>query len=279
MFEEVWYRHRIDDDTLRCEVSTWTTVPMKRKQLYTSQVGRKRVQRSERGAPRTRAVAYLRVSTERQADGGTSLEGQRNQINGYAKLFDLDIVAWKQDPGVSGKTLKRPGVQDALRLLGNGRADALVVAKLDRLTRSLRDLGLLLDRYFQAEGKALLSVAEQVDTRTATGRMVLNVFTTIAQWEREQIGERVSAMHAVKRVRRERVGRPPYGLRVASDGRTLEPDPAEQAALEVLWGLRQQGVSLRGIAQELQHRGHPSRGARWHPTTVARIVARGSERS
>lgn len=218
-------------------------------------------------------IGYMRVSTDRQADEGTSLAAQKKQIEAYCNVYGLRVVAWIKDPGKSGKTLKRPGIQKALRMLDDGKAEGLIVAKLDRLTRSLKDLGALLERYFR-DDKALLSVGEQVDTRSATGRMVLNVITTIAQWEREQIGERVASMHAEKRARRERVGKPPYGMRVGSDGRTLKPDRDEQSALKMIRTMRDGGESVRGIAEELNRKNIPSRGKKWHATTVARILAR-----
>ena len=140
---------------------------------------------------RTRAIAYLRVSTDKQADEGVSLEAQRAKLEAYASLYDLDLVAVEVDAGVSAKSLDRPALGRALAMLRAGRADALLVVKLDRLTRSVRDLGELLDGYFGPEKKAaLLSVADQIDTRTAAGRMVLNILTSVAQWEREAIGER-----------------------------------------------------------------------------------------
>ena len=133
----------------------------------------------------TRTVAYLRVSTDHQADRGVSLEAQRAKVEAYASLYDLELVAVEVDAGASAKSLSgRPALSRALSMLEAGEADALLVVKLDRLTRSVRDLGALLDT-FQAGGWELMSVSEQVDTRTAAGRLVLNVLASIFQWERE----------------------------------------------------------------------------------------------
>ena len=90
---------------------------------------------------RTRTVAYLRVSTDKQADRGVSLEAQRAKAEGYAALFDLDLVAIEVDAGESAKSLARPALDRALAMLRTGKADALLVVKLDRLTRSVRDYG------------------------------------------------------------------------------------------------------------------------------------------
>jgi site-specific DNA recombinase len=142
---------------------------------------------------KTRVVAYLRVSTDKQADHGISLDAQRAKLTAYAELYDLDLVTVEVDAGASAKTLDRPALQRALTTLKAGRADALLVVKLDRLTRSVRDLADLVDDYFRDGKYALLSVSEQVDTRSAAGRMVLNILTAIGEWEREAIGERTSA--------------------------------------------------------------------------------------
>lgn len=85
---------------------------------------------------RTRAVGYIRVSTEAQAEEGVSLDAQRAKLEAFAIAADLELVAIREDAGVSAKTLARPGLQAALEDLHAGRADALLVAKLDRLTRS-----------------------------------------------------------------------------------------------------------------------------------------------
>src|SRR6202158_3470062 len=141
----------------------------------------------------TRAVAYLRVSTEKQADKGVSLDAQRAKVEAYAQLYEVDLVEVIVDAGLSAKTLDRPGLGKALGMLKARHAEALLVVKLDRLTRSVVHLGQLVEDYF-ADGKwALLSVGEQIDTRSAAGRLVLNVLASVSQWEREAIGERTAA--------------------------------------------------------------------------------------
>src|SRR6266699_1866769 len=108
----------------------------------------------------TRAVGYIRVSTDKQAEHGISLEAQHAKLTQYAALYDIELVDIIVDAGVSAKSLNRPGLQRALGMLRKGQADALLVAKLDRLTRSTRDLGTLVEEDL-ARGKwSLLSVAE-----------------------------------------------------------------------------------------------------------------------
>ena len=114
------------------------------------------------------AIGYIRCSTDEQATDGVSLDIQRKRIQQYADLYDIDLIAIIEDAGASAKTMKRDGLQTALRMLKEGKADALLVAKLDSLTRSVRDLGELIEVYF---GKyRLLSVADHIDTSSAPGR-------------------------------------------------------------------------------------------------------------
>ena len=108
----------------------------------------------------TKAVGYIRVSTDKQADHGISLDAQRTKLEAYAALYDIELVAVIVDAGVSAKTLQRPGLQQALGMLRRGEADALLVAKLDRLTRSVKDLGTLLDAYFRRQPSRCSRVAD-----------------------------------------------------------------------------------------------------------------------
>lgn len=223
----------------------------------------------------TRTVAYLRVSTDRQADRGVSLEAQRAKVEAYASLYDLGLVAVEVDAGASAKTLCRPALTRALEMLKSGDADALLVVKLDRLTRSVKDLGTLIDRYFAPGKAALMSVGEQVDTRTASGRMVLNVLTSVAQWERETISERTAATTAYLRSQHVYTGGPvPYGWQLAEDGAYVEPCDAEQAILRAALELKFSGLSLRKVGARLEARGMlPRSGRRWHAKTVRDLLS------
>lgn len=199
---------------------------------------------------KTRVVAYVRVSTDQQANEGVSLEAQEAKIRQYEELYDLDVVAIEIDAGESAATLERPGMQRALRRLDRFEAEALLVVKLDRLTRSVRDLCDLVDTYFKDGEHSLISIGEQLDTRSAAGRMMLTMLVTIGQWEREVIGERTSAaMQHLKSQGRYCGGRVPYGK--AKDGDMLIDEPTEIAVVEQARALRVVGHTLRTIANLL----------------------------
>lgn len=224
-------------------------------------------------APRPRIVAYIRVSTDKQAEHGVSLDAQRAKVTQYAELYDLDLVAIEVD-ALTAKHLDRPALVRALTMLDAGTADGLLVVKLDRLTRSVRDLGNLIERHFGPRGSSLISVSENVDTRTAAGRLVLNVLASVGQWERETIGERTSAAMQHLRASGESTGTAPYGFRVGPDGSKLEEELGEQRARTLVRELRAEGLSFRAIGDRLTAAGCVSRtGSKWHPQTVANIAA------
>lgn len=222
----------------------------------------------------TRAVAYIRVSTDKQADQGVSLEAQQAKIQVYASLYDLELVDTLIDAGCSAKSLDRPGLGKALVMLKSGQADALIIVKLDRLTRSVADLGELVDSYFANGKAALLSVSEQIDTRSAAGRLVLNVLASVAQWEREAIGERTSAALQHLQAQGEYIGgRVPYGYRLTEAGE-LAPHEPEQAVIRAARELRTAGLTLRAIAVALDKRGFTARnGKPFAATQIQRMVA------
>lgn len=223
-----------------------------------------------------KVIAYARVSTADQADHGISLEAQGAKLTSYAALYDLTIVETIVDAGESAKSLNRPGLQRALAMLRRGEADGLVIVKLDRLTRSVADWQTLIDDHFgERAGKQLFSVNDSIDTRTAAGRLVLNVLLSVAQWERETTGERTREALRHKIRIGERCGKVRFGFDLASDGKTLVPN-GEQAAIALMADLRASGHTLRQIATELTARGIPTKegGVIWTHTAVGRILQR-----
>src|SRR6266478_4116606 len=210
-----------------------------------------------------KTIGYARVSTDKQADHGVSLEAQAEKIRAMAVVHNAELIDIIVDGGESAKSLNRPGMARLLAMVDAGQIKAVIVAKLDRLTRSVKDLCELLER-LQRRGVALVSVAESLDTGSAAGRLVLNIMAAVSQWEREAIGERTRDALGHKRSQGERVGNIAFGSRLAGDGQHLEPDPAEQAALAEIRRLRNQGTTMRGIAAAMNHREFRTRrGTAW----------------
>jgi DNA invertase Pin-like site-specific DNA recombinase len=197
-----------------------------------------------------KAIGYVRVSTDRQAELGVSLEAQEAKIRSMATVEGAELLEVMIDGGESAKNLNRRGLQRLLALVNSGKVEAVVIAKLDRLTRSVKDLFSLLE-LFEKRGFALISVAESLDTASAAGRLVITIMAAVSQWEREAIGERTRDALRHKRSTGERVGNIRFGFRLSPDGKHVEPDPGEQGVLTEIRHLRQSGHTLRGIASAL----------------------------
>lgn len=196
-----------------------------------------------------RVVGYVRVSTSKQEATGLSIEAQSLKIRRYCELYDLELVDLIVDAGASAKTLEREGMQTAISKLKTGEAEGLVVAKLDRLTRSIKDLNVLIEEIFVKA--ALISVADQVDTTTPSGRLILNILMSVSQWEREEIGERTKVAMKTKRDRGEYTGgKPPLGWKVDNGGSEI-PDDNEQELINLVRSYRTLRLSYGAIAQKL----------------------------
>ncbi len=215
------------------------------------------------------AIGYTRVSTKEQSESGLSLSSQRAKVEAYMILHDLDLVEIIEDGGYSAKSLSRPGMGRLLKIIRGRKVGVVVVARLDRITRSVRDLGTLIDT-FQRSGVEFASVADHIDTSTASGRLVLNVLGSVSQWESEQNGERVREAMAVLRAEGKRVSRfPPFGFKLGLAQRLLE-DEKEQQAICMMQQLRSGGMSYREVGITLAARGYRSR----RDTTLAASTVR-----
>src|ERR1700686_2119323 len=163
-----------------------------------------------------KAIGYVRVSTDRQAEQGVSLEAQEAKIRAMATVQSAELLDVIVDGGESAKSLNRPGLQRLMGLDNSGKVETVIVAKLDRLTRSVKDLCGLLE-LFEKRKVALVSVAESVDTGSAAGRLVITIMGAVSQWEREAIGEHTRDALRHKRNKGERVGNIAFGYRLAAD--------------------------------------------------------------
>ena len=190
-------------------------------------------------------VAYCRVSTEEQAAEGFSIDGQAEKLRAYAELNDLGPVMLIEDPGRSGKNLERPGLQQLLAMVEQGRVSNVLVWRLDRLSRNLGDLILLADT-FGKNGVGLHSFTEKIDLSSATGRMFYNILGAFAQFYREQLAENVRlGMQQAAREGRW-TNRPKMGYDLV-DGH-LVPN-AEAPTVRRMFALRAEGLSLREIEE------------------------------
>jgi site-specific DNA recombinase len=230
------------------------------------------------------AYGYSRVSTFKQKVLGVSLDAQTAKIAAMATIQDATLAETIEDDE-SAKDLNRPGMQRLLSLIEGGHCQVVIVAKLDRLTRSVRDLCYLLT-YFEKHSVALVSLSEALDTSSAAGRMFIKLMTVISEWEREIIGERTAAALQFKRASGHVYSRTPYGYDADGprpqpiDGAPsapwrLVPNVAEQAVIARVRQYRADGWSLRKIAQQLNDEGIASKnGRQWSAVTVSDVCRR-----
>ena len=218
------------------------------------------------------AIGYVRVSTEQQASEGISIDLQIEKIKQYCNLYNYELLDIIIDAGVSAKSLKRPGITNVLQCLADNKADALVVYKLDRLTRSLADWSKLIEKYFnEKSGKTLLAVIDQIDTSTASGRMCLNLMMTVYQWEREVISERTKAALQHKKSKGQPLGSAKFGENITQEN--ISPNLEEQKIINSILELRSSGRTLQQIADYLNKNSITSkRGGIWYQRTVKNVV-------
>jgi DNA invertase Pin-like site-specific DNA recombinase len=209
-----------------------------------------------------RVIGYVRVSTEEQGMSGAGLEAQRGAIAAECRRRGWELVETIEDRGYSAKDLRRPGVQEALRTLQAGEAKALVVAKLDRLSRSMIDFAAVMAKA-QKQNWALVALDVAVDSSTPAGEAMVHMLATFAQFERRLIAQRTREALAVKKAAGVRLGRPP----------TLP-----EAVVRRIQRRRARGDSFRAIADSLNGDEVPTAqgGARWYPATVRQVLLRSS---
>jgi DNA invertase Pin-like site-specific DNA recombinase len=227
---------------------------------------------------RKRVIGYVRVSTQEQADEGVSLAAQERRIRAYCEAGELELLEVLVDAGKSASSLDRPGIQRALELLASGQASGIVVLKLDRLTRSIRDLSGLLEAYFGPSSASLHSVTESLDPSPAVGRLMLNLIAAVSQWERETTVERtVAALEHKRSEGRVYSGTIRYGMeRSAEDPDKLVPSARDAAALARILELHALGLSSRAICSKLDAEGVPTKTGKsgWKAQTVLNLLQR-----
>lgn len=224
-------------------------------------------------------VAYLRVSTDRQAEEGLGLDVQDRAIRRWARDNGHRIVLTTRDEGASGSNGVdvRLGLHDALAAVKHGTADGVVVYRLDRLARKLTVQEATLAKVWDMSGTVFAVDIGEVprddpdDPMKTALRQMIGVF---AQLERGMIAARLRSGRLLKAERGGYAGfgAPPYGTRSVEG--ELVVDPAEQRAVDRAYALRSSGASLRAIAETLTDEGYrPKRTDRWHPETLRRMLA------
>jgi DNA invertase Pin-like site-specific DNA recombinase len=220
-----------------------------------------------------KTVGYIRVSTAGQVEEGVSLDAQEDKVRAWADLNNADEVVIFRDEGLSGsRSDNRPGLQDALDVVGKG--DALVVYSLSRLSRSTKDT-LSISDALQAMEADLVSLSEKIDTTSAAGKMVFRILAVLSEFERDQISDRTKAALAYKQANGQKTGGDvPFGYRVRKG--KLYPHKTEQKAVALILDMKAKRESLRAICRALEAKGIARKGGSlsWHPQIVSDIIKR-----
>lgn len=227
------------------------------------------------GVRGVRAAAYIRVSTEEQAEQGISIPAQKSRLASFCQAQGWDIYDFYIDDGYSGKDLERPAISRLMEDAELKRFSTVLVLKLDRLSRRQKDILYLLEDIFEPNGIGFKSATESFDTTTPFGKAALGMMAVFAQLERETIVERVKlAKKESARQGRFMGGPPPYGYRVNSADKALEKD--ETPAQTVYWIYEQYLTGKRGyqhIADRLEESGVPGpTNMRWNRSCIRKIL-------
>lgn len=200
-----------------------------------------------------RVAAYLRVSSREQTLG-YSIENQKEKIMMYLELFDYTNakVDFYIDPGRSASNLKRPQMQKMLKMVKEGEYDEVIVYKLDRLTRNVIDVYNLL-QLFLAKEVNLIAILDNLDIKTANGRLLVGILAIIAQWERETIVERTNdGLMQMALEGRYPVGSCPLGY-YKDDNYYLHIDPKTSSVVKSIFFYAGIGYSYTGIAIQIKN--------------------------
>lgn len=220
------------------------------------------------------AVGYARVSTATQSEEGVSLEAQQHRIQCWCQANGYQLQRVFVEARSAVRADNRPQLQVALNQACQSKA-ALIVYSLSRLARSTKDAIGIAERLDKA-GADLVSLSEKIDSTSPVGKMVFRLLAAIAEFEKDQLVERTRLAMAHLRQLNKRISNLiPLGYDLAPDGRSLIENPAEQKTVRRIVALRQEGLSLVQIAQQMEREGiRTKNGASWYPSTVARILAR-----
>lgn len=215
-----------------------------------------------------RLIGYVRVSTAGQADN-TSTETQVERIEAYCKAYGHKLVKVFTEVA-SAKDTNRPVFQEAIEHLH--KADGLIALRLDRVTRSTRDVLTLVEDVLKPEGKALVLLDQNLDTSTPYGMMVLTMMAAVAQLERDVIRERTQTGRRSKAEKGGYAfGAPPFGFNAV--GGELVENPEEQAVLKMIKNHRRAGKGVTDICKLLNAQGYTTkRGNAWTPIKVGEAL-------
>ena len=216
------------------------------------------------------AGVYIRVSTEDQAREGFSLGEQEEKLLALCKFKDLEVYKVYKDAGISAKDMEhRPQFQEMLKDMKDGKINYIVAYKLDRITRSVRDLEELIS-VLEQYNCFLLCDRDDVNTSTANGRFFVRMLTVLSQLEIEIVSERTKfgLNGAIKSGHIP--GQRPFGYKSADDKKMII-DNATRPYVEKIFDMYLEGKSFQQIANYFEENNiYPKK--KWKDTTIQKII-------
>ena len=218
-----------------------------------------------------RVAAYVRVSTDEQAEKGNSIHEQQERLTAYCKAMGWEHPTCFVDDGYSAKNLKRPAISSLIRAVNRREYDVVLATKLDRVCRNLLDLLQLVEQLETNECR-FVSSSESFDTSTAAGRMTLHLLGMFAQFERERISERVKDnMLSLARNTDKALSGPCFGYDIENGNYVI--NETEAVHVRRMFDLAEQGYGTRHIAKVMNDSGSVTkRGKAWDSVNVKRLM-------
>ncbi len=217
-----------------------------------------------------RAIGYSCLNTLSQKPKNLTLDDQDKFIRDFALKQGWDLLQIYQETTTSTNTQSQPILEQIIADSGKNSFDVLVIARLDRLTRNIRQLNTLINEMCMQNGVQLLSIEEGFDTRTDCGKLGLRLIDIITKWDTKRISDRTREIIARKRAKGERVGHAPFGF-TYKDKKLVAVDQ-ELDTVKVIREQREKGLSYHKIAKYLNDRKIASkRGGIWYAETVKTV--------
>lgn len=203
---------------------------------------------------RLKACVYTRVSTSEQAMEGYSIEEQERMCKAAIVSKGWEYIGTYSDPGISGRTMDRLGLQKMIRAIERGEIQAVVIYKLDRLSRKQRDTMTIIEDIFLENDVDLVSLNETLDTSTPWGRAMIGILSSFNQMESENIQMRTAMGKEAKATKGGYAGgKPPLGYKSVNGELVVVEEEAE--IVRLIYKLRKDGMTMVKIAEELNKRG------------------------
>ena len=222
-----------------------------------------------------KVIGYACQNTLSQQPRNLTLSRQERLISEFAVSKNWELQKIFREVITTNSGGGQPKLDEIIRLAGERKFDALVVARLDRLTRNIRQLNALINTLCIQNHVTLISIEEGLDTVSKNGQLALKIIDIVTKWDTKRISDRTREIIAKKRAKGERVGHAPFGLTYRN--KKLVPVRKEQETVNLIQEKRNDGMSYHKIAKHLNERKIPSkRGGVWYAETVKTVFQKAS---